>query len=101
MMMQIPILIERIANNGYRSRGGEQFSLSAEGATREEVLTKLNDQLQSQLRDGTELVSLDVSPKAHPLAQFAGMFKDDPLIEEWIQSMAEYRQAMEEDPDVL
>jgi hypothetical protein len=99
--IQIPILIERVAGNGYRSRGGEQFSLSAEGATREEVMTKLNQQLQERLRDGTQLVSLEVSPTPHSLAKFAGMFKDDPLIDEWVQSMAEFRQQIENDPDYL
>ena len=34
--MQIPILIEPVAGNGFRSRGGEPFALSADGATREE-----------------------------------------------------------------
>ena len=47
--MEIPILIERVANNGYRSRGGEPFALSAEGETREEVMAKLREQLQARL----------------------------------------------------
>lgn len=98
--MQIPILIERVANNGFRSRGGEQFSLSAEGETREEVLNKLNEQLRARLKDGAELVALEDSPAPHPLAQFAGMFKDDPMLDEWKQSMAEFRQAIEQDPDI-
>jgi hypothetical protein len=97
--MQIPIFIEPVAGNGYRSRGGEQFSLTAEGATREEVLAKLKEQLQARLRDGTELVSLEVPPSAHPLAQYIGMFKDDPLIDEWLQSVADYRKQVENDPD--
>src|SRR3954469_507251 len=59
-IVQIPILIEQVAGNGYRSRGGEPFDLSAEGATREEVLAKLRDQLESRLREGSEVVSLDV-----------------------------------------
>jgi hypothetical protein len=29
------------------------------------------------------------------------MFKDDPWIEEWKQSIEEYRQKVEDDPDAL
>ena len=31
--------------------------------------------------------------------EFAGMFKDDPGIDDWVQSMAEYRQQVEDDPN--
>ena len=97
--MQIPILIERVNGNGYRSRGGEPFALSAEGATREEVLAKLRDQLDARLRAGSEVVSLDVPAEPHPLAEFAGMFKDDPLFEGWQKSIAKYRREADADPD--
>ena len=99
-IMKLPILIERITGNGYRARGGEPLPLVAEGATREEALTKLKEQLQARLRDGTELTSVDLAPTTHPLAEFAGMFKDDPMLEEWKQSMAEYRRKVDEDPDI-
>jgi predicted RNase H-like HicB family nuclease len=36
--MQIPVLVEPIAGDGYRARGTEPFGLSAEGATRAEAL---------------------------------------------------------------
>jgi hypothetical protein len=31
--------------------------------------------------------------------EFAGMFKDDTLLEEWKQAMAEYRRQTDKDPD--
>lgn len=96
--MQIPILVERVKGNGYRARGTEPFALTARGATREEALAKLRAKIQARLQDGTELVGLEVGP-LHPWMEFAGMFKDDPLIEDWIQSMAEYRQQVENDPN--
>jgi len=99
--MHIPILIEPIAGNGYRSRGGEQFALSAEGPTREDVLAKLREQLQARLRGGSEVVSLEVSAEPHPLAKFAGMFKDDPLFGSWQKSIAKYRRDADADPDYL
>jgi hypothetical protein len=100
--VQIPILIEPVAGNGFRSRGGEPFALSAEGATREEVLAKLQQQLQSRLRNGTEVVSLDMKEGVvtNPWVEFAGMFKDDPYFDEWQQAIAENRRKMDEDPEI-
>ncbi|HEX3146953.1 MAG TPA: hypothetical protein VHR66_02660 [Gemmataceae bacterium] len=97
--MQIPILIEPVNGTGFRSRGGEPFALSAQGATREEVLGKLRDQLESRLREGSAVVSLDVPADPHPLAEFAGMFKDDPLFESWQKSIASYRRKADADPN--
>jgi predicted RNase H-like HicB family nuclease len=62
--MQIPILIEPVAGNGYRARGGEPLALAAEGATREEALANLKKKMQAHPRNGTELTSLELGPAA-------------------------------------
>src|SRR4051812_49256970 len=99
--MQIPVLVEKLKGNGYRARGTEPFALSARGATREEALAKLRPKIEGRLKNGTELVGLEVASQPHPLAKFAGMYsRDNPLIQEWIQIMAENRRKMDEDPDV-
>jgi hypothetical protein len=99
--MQIPVLIERIARNGYRARGGEPFALSARGSTPEEALAKLRTKLQARLKNGAAIVGLEVGAASDPWLAFAGMFKDDPLIEDWKKSVAEYRRKVDEDPDAL
>jgi hypothetical protein len=101
--MQIPILIEPVAGNGFRSRGGEPFDLSAEGVTPEEVRTSLQRQLQARLRAGAAIVSLEVTEQrlANPWVEFAGMLKDDPYFEEWQRAIAENRRKIDEDTDIL
>jgi hypothetical protein len=99
--MQIPVLLERIAGNGYRARGTEPFALSAKGSTREEALTKLRDKIQARLKNGTEVVGLEIGPQPHPWMEFAGMFKDDPLFDDWQKAIEEYRREVDEDPDRL
>ncbi len=94
-MMQIPVLIEPIAGNGYRARGGEPLPLVVEAPTREEALAKLQEALRDRLRNGAELVSLEALPQPHPLDEFAGMFKDDPFFEEVLVIMAENRRKMD------
>jgi hypothetical protein len=98
--MQIPVLVEKMKGNGYRARGAEPFALSARGSTHDEALTKLQTKIQARLKNGTEIVGLEVGQQPHPLAEFAGMFKDDPLFEDVLKIMAENRKRMDEDPDV-
>src|SRR5262245_41526615 len=98
--MQIPVLVEPVAGNGFRARGIEPFALCADAPTREEALAMFKQQLQDRLRGGAAIVPLEVAIEPHPLAEFAGMFKDDPMLAEWKQSMAEYRRQIDEGPDI-
>jgi hypothetical protein len=98
--LRIPILIEPIAENGYRARGGEPLPAVAEGPTREAALAKLKEQLQARLRNGAEIVSLELPTERHPLAEFAGMFKDDPDFKEVRRIMAANRRKMDRDPKI-
>lgn len=97
--MQIPILIERIDGNGYRARGGEPLPVVVEAPTRDEALAKVTEQLQARLQNGTEWTSVELPEQPHPLAKYIGMFKDDPLIEDWKKSMAEWRRKRDKHPE--
>jgi predicted RNase H-like HicB family nuclease len=99
--MQLPVLLEPIAGNGFRARGSEPFGLSAEGATRAEALAKLKEQVQAMVSAGAEIVSLEMDSQPHPWMEFAGMFKDDPLFDAWQKSIAEYRREVDNQPDYL
>jgi predicted RNase H-like HicB family nuclease len=99
--MQIPILLERLNGNGYRARGKEPFAVSAKGATREEALSKLRAKIQSKLKNGTEIIGLEIGTHPDPWTEFAGMFKGDPWIDDWKKSVEEYRQMVDDDPDAL
>ncbi len=99
--MQIPVLVEQVKGNGYRARGTEPFAVSAKGATREEALAKLRAKIHTRLKNGTEVVGLELGPQPDPWMEFAGMFKDDPRIEDWKRSVQDYRQQVEDDPNAL
>src|SRR5438309_1347985 len=99
--MQIPVLVERVKGNAYRARGKDPFAVSAKGSTREEALAKLRAKIQNRLKNGIELVGLEVSSQPHSLAEFARMFKDDPLFEDWQKAIAEYRRQVDNDPNYL
>ena len=98
--MEIPVLIERVGRNGYRASGMEPFGpvpkVPLAGgvgqATRQ-------DRKPSQERSGTGDTGDRRNP--HPWMEFAGMFKDDPWIEDWKRSVEEYREQVDEDPNML
>lgn len=98
--MDIPVLIEPVAGNGFRARGCEPFALVAEGATREEALQKVREQLQDRLQAGAQIVPMAVPGQENPWVKFAGMFKDDPLFDDWQAAIAENRRKADADPDV-
>jgi predicted RNase H-like HicB family nuclease len=98
--MQIPVLIEPVASNGYRARGVEPFALVAEGATPEEALGKLRALLAGKLAAGAKIAVLDLPAPENPWLRAAGIWKkDDPLVEEWKRVMEENRRAADADPD--
>ena len=64
--MQIPVLIELIAESRFRAKSGEPLPLSAEGATQDEALQKLRDLIDGQLQNGTRLMTLEVPGQENP-----------------------------------
>ena len=96
--MQIPVLIEPVAANGFRASSGEPLPLTAEGATREEALTRLRQLLESKLQNGCQLTTLEVGPQEHPFDRFVGIWKpDDPEIAAWREAVEEYRRQKDEE----
>src|SRR5437870_4917759 len=89
--MAIPVLIERLANNGFRATSGAPLAVSVEAPTRDEALARLREQLRKRLKNGTELIAMPLPTEEHPLAKFAGMFKDDSDFVEVLKIMAENR----------
>lgn len=97
--MQVPVLIEQVVGNGYRARAGAPFDWSAEGATPDEALRALNDVVSRQVAAGARIAAIEIPGKGHALLAYAGTWKDHPLLDDWRQAIAEYRQAAEEDTE--
>ena len=100
--MQFPVLIEPVANNGYRASSGPPLGLTADGATREEAIRNFQEQLRQRLRAGVEVATVEIParPAENPWVKYAGMFKDDPDFADVVEIMAENRRQRNADPDV-
>jgi len=97
--MQIAVLVEPIANNGFRARAGEPLAVSAEGATPEEAVRNLRVAMDRQLTNGKQLRSVDIAPENPWLALAGTHDPNDPLVQEWKLEMAAYRHEVEDDSD--
>jgi hypothetical protein len=99
--MSIEVLIEPLPNNGFRATSGGPLALSVEAPSRDQALALLKKQLRARLRNGAELVPVDMEAETHPWMEFAGMHDpNDPAVQEWGKSMAEYRRTIDEHPEL-
>src|SRR5262245_58535573 len=100
--MEMHVLVERTAENGYRAVTGPPFQIAVEGGTREEALTKVRTAVAEKIRGGAEFLRLEVpggpselilcnQQTDNPWLRIAGIFENDPFFEEWQQAIAEYR----------
>jgi predicted RNase H-like HicB family nuclease len=100
IIMQIPVLIEPVAGNGYRASGLGPDAAVADGRTDAEALENLRQKIEGRIKAGARITYLDVPGEEHPLAQAAGVFHaDDPLVQEWKEIMAENRKRDNESTD--
>jgi hypothetical protein len=98
--VDIPVLVTKVAGNGYQAKGGEPFALTAEGATQEEAVAKLGDLIHERLGSGANRLTLWVRVSENPWLRMAGTLDpDDPMVQEWKQIMEENRRAADLDPD--
>lgn len=99
--MAIQVLIEPVAKNGFRATSGAPLAVSVEAPTREQALASLKKRLRARLKNGAELVPLELTSEPHPWMEFAGMFaRNDPLVKEWKRQMARNRRRRDAEPDL-
>jgi hypothetical protein len=98
--MRIQVLINPIANNRYQAIGGSPFPFTVEGDTPHEAVQNLRQLIQDRLKAGAGVCSILVPTDENPWIEMAGCYKvDDPMVQEWIEIMAENRRKADENPD--
>ncbi len=101
--MEIPVIIETVAGNGYRvtGAGGLSVGLTAEGATAEEAIDRLAEQVRARVTAGAKLTELSIATGSATWTQDAGYLRDEPLYEPWREAMEQYRRKLDEDLKAL
>ncbi len=87
--MQIPVLVEPIAT-GFRASTGGPLNLVVEAPTADEAMMALQKVLKAKLSGGTRIRSL-VIPDVEALRTAGRAAGDNPIFEEWVQAVEEYR----------
>lgn len=94
--MKMPILVEPISGNRFRALG-PVAGLSAEGETVEDARNRLEQLVRERISAGAQHSWIEpiAEPQsgAHKLARHAGTWRDDPLVDEFIEVVREYRGA--------
>ena len=99
--MDITVLIEPRSSGGFLARIGDPLSLSAEGETPDSAMSNLRDLISERVASGAILMSLHVPTKETPtIHPGAGMYRDEPLFDQWRTEIEAYRQMIEDDPRV-
>ena len=89
--MKIPVLIEATVGQRYRASAGEPFVASVEGDSPEAALQMMREQIELRVAQGALIATLDLPNGENPWLEGVGMFRDEPLFDEWKQAMADYR----------
>jgi hypothetical protein len=95
--MEIPVLIEPVAGNGFRVSGMTPFPFTVEGETKDAALQKVHALVAQRVSQGAEVATVTVNPSRAPWAEFAGALRDDPLLDAWTAAIEEYRR--QRDPE--
>ena len=100
--MKIPILVEPIENAGYRATSGPPLAASAEGATRDEALARLREEINRRMPEAAIVMPLDITTtEENPWLAMAGMFRNNRLFDEWQAAIEEYRRKVDEEDPLL
>jgi predicted RNase H-like HicB family nuclease len=90
------VLIEKDTEGLWKANILGWSDCEARGSTREEALSNLHYVLAARL-EKAEIVPLELPlpDTENPWVKFAGMFKDDPLFDEFVEDMATYRRELD------
>ena len=83
--MELTVLVEKDGTNGYTAR--DPFGRSAAGPTADAAVANLR---AAVIADGGRFVRVDV-PEPHPTHEWIGIFKDNPMFDEWTAAIEENR----------
>ena len=90
--MELPVLIEPIADNGFRAWFSETLGLVAEGPTRAQALAKLKQMLDQRVQSGLEITAIPIANSQVTAPAHGGIWNEhDPDVQEWLRTMEENR----------
>jgi predicted RNase H-like HicB family nuclease len=98
--MELPVLLEPLPDGGFRARSGDPLVLTAQGDSPDSALRNLRNLIETRVAGGTRLTTIEVPSLEAGSHPGAGMYRDEPLFDDWRAAIDTYRQAIEDDPEI-
>ena len=94
--MKTMVFVEKIGKKKYRATTSQPVPLESEGASKDEALARLFDLAKTRLAAG-QLVQLNIpdATDSNPWRTYAGIWKDHPDFDEFLQSIADNRRSVD------
>lgn len=100
--MKLPVLVEPVPGKGFVARVSAPFNWSAEGATADEAVSKLQAEATAHLRNGSRAAEIDFPSRAERMwLDHPKLDLNDPVVREWLQIVQDNRRAADTDPNVF
>lgn len=96
------IIVENGKRGQYRARVLGWPETVVQGTSRQEVLTMIRQRIAERLAQ-VEIVPFEIestSLSGHPWMKFAGMFEDEPMFEQVLEDIQEYRKELDANEQV-
>ena len=95
-LVKVTVLLEKLDAQKYRASTSQPIWLEAEAGSREEAVERLRDLAKKRLTNG-ELVDIYLPEvrEPNPWVSFAGVWKDHPDFDAFLENIAEYRRLVE------
>jgi hypothetical protein len=94
--MKAIVFVEKIGKKKYRASTSQPVHLESEGASQDQAVERLCELAKKRLAAGTFMqMSLPDVP-SNPWRTFAGIWKDHPEFDAFLQNIARHRRAADE-----
>lgn len=92
--MKATVFVEKVGKKKYRASTSQPVPLETEGASQDEALERLYDLARKRLASGQLFqMNLPVGSATNPWQAFAGIWKDHPDFDAFLENVAEYRRS--------
>jgi hypothetical protein len=95
--MKATVFVEKVGKKKYRAITSQPIPLESEGASQDQALERLYELAKKRLASGTLLqMNLPDAPNCNPWQAFAGIWKDHPEFDAFLQNIADHRHAIDQ-----
>ena len=96
--MEIPVLLEPLPDGGFRARSGDPSELTAQAFA--DSASPARDLIETRVASGTLLTTIEVLDFRAGRHPGAGIYREEPLFDQWRAAIDAYRTEIEEDPEI-